>query len=114
MRFATSLTTLACGLAASSAFIPSNASDPVNASISIYTDGVLQAVAANPPKSASMASAMFTNGIRTLPGALFNFTELAGTTPGNLTVLMIDFAFPVCFEDISMRIRSLKSIIRPT
>ncbi|EIN08705.1 hypothetical protein PUNSTDRAFT_44276 [Punctularia strigosozonata HHB-11173 SS5] len=75
----------------------SNSYDPdsVNASIPSYIDPVLQSVAADPPTSVSIASASFTNGIRTLPGAVFNFTELVGTTTGNLTVLKIDFEFPI-------------------
>jgi hypothetical protein len=80
-------------LGAKAAFIPSNSSDPVNKTISAYTDPVLQAVAANPPSNTTYASVNFTNGIRTLPGAYFNFTETAGTV-SNLTTTMITFAFP--------------------
>jgi hypothetical protein len=62
--------------------------------INRYIDPVLEAVAANPPTNVTQASVTFTNGVRSLPGAYFNFTEKAGLTSGNLTVVEILFAFP--------------------
>lgn len=55
---------------------------------------MLAAVAADPPTSASQASVAFTNGLRALPGAYFNFTESAGLTSANLTVTELVFAVP--------------------
>jgi hypothetical protein len=90
---ARTFTALVSALAASAAFIPSNSSDPVNSTISIYTDPVLQRVAQSPPTAYSYAAVNFTNGIRTLPNAYFHFTEQSGTA-ANLTVSVIEFAFP--------------------
>jgi hypothetical protein len=63
---------------ASALLVPSNSSEAVNSTIGYYTDSVLTAVAANPPKVATTAAVNFTNGPRKLPGATFHFTELAG------------------------------------
>jgi hypothetical protein len=80
-------------ISATATLIPSNSSDSVNKTIGFYTDPVLQAVAADPPSNTTYASVNFSNGLRSLPGAYFNFTEWAGKV-SNLTTTVITFAFP--------------------
>jgi hypothetical protein len=84
---------LVAALGASAAFIPSNSTNPVNGTISIYTDPILMKVAMSPPSNTTMAQVNFTNGIVMLGDAYFQFTEMAGTV-ANLTTTMIQFAFP--------------------
>jgi hypothetical protein len=91
--FATLLPAFLAMLQASAAFIPTNSSSPVNGTIAMYTDPVLMKVAMSPPMNATMAQVNFTNGLVMLPGAYFQFTEMAGTVV-NLTTTMIQFAFP--------------------